>query len=171
MQIAHIPTISVCLHRSLRWILLIHRAHTVDSDGTFRGELPFGEEQKFGLREFQQDGLAAIRESFSAFSSRVGIPDSEVGSFSMKKWQAILKDHRMVGIDADDSGLWHFSPQYSRRPGCVSSARNGDATLWDPTSGNDLFLRTLWFAFGAAELPKRRTPGQLPQPTLMPRDA
>ena len=161
MPISLIPSIDVCLDRNHERVLLIHKAHTVDSDGMYRGNLPFAVEEEFSVDEFERVAVSKIRESFASFPSRKGIPDSEVGSFTKKKWLSILREHRIVGISMQD--FWHFGPFYHTR---AARSRGEDYLSWDPSLPDRSFYRLLWMALGRAELKKRR-PNQTLQPTAL----
>lgn len=130
MAITRNPSVDVCLHRSLRWIVLVHTAHTIDTDGMFRGNLPWGQEEKFGLGEFEQRGRELIENSLAAFPFRDGVPDSEVGSFTKLKWRELLKDHRVVSIG-------HSNPASGNSTRCIisASAFPADRACTTPRSG------------------------------------
>lgn len=153
MPIPRIPSVDVCIHRDDDRVLLIHTATTVDTDGLYRGNLPFAAEEEFTIADFERLAVAKIRDSFAQFPKRVGIPDSEVGSFSKKKWLRILRDHRVVGVSLQESGHWHLDPFSHTRAGRY---RGDDQLLWVPTSTPESFIRLLWMAVGRAELKKKK---------------
>ncbi|MGC4072352.1 MAG: hypothetical protein QM760_07525 [Nibricoccus sp.] len=154
MPISRIPSVDVCIHRDEDRVLLIHRATTIDSDGLYRGDLPFGSEETFTTAEFERQAVGKIRDSFIQFADRTGIPDSEVGSFSKKKWLQILRDHRIVGVSLQEAGHWHLAPFYHTRAGRY---RGDDELVWMPTSGPEDFFRLLRMAADRAELKKKRS--------------
>jgi hypothetical protein len=165
------PSVFVGLHRSLRWILLVHSAHTVEADGLVRGNMPYDDEEKFGLEEFEREGVDRLRTSFALYSTRVGVPSTVAGSFPSAKWRTMLRDHRLVVVTQHEPEVWSFEPlaQISRGvTGCVSPE---DCLLWDATTSERLFHRALWFGFGAAELGKKRTATGCVDGMLMPRNA
>ncbi len=157
MPIPVIPSVDVCLSCDLQRILLVHHARTFDSDGFFRGNLPFAEPSTFTLDRFEGIGVKSIRESFEEFGSRLGKPDSECGALSKKAMTALFRDHRVVGISLQESGVWHLGPLHHRQVGRSGGSGPEDSSIWVPSERTKQFFRLLWFSFGCADLPTKRS--------------